>query len=396
MRILILQNTSFSQKASNSFYWVYAQLTEWLTAQGFLSELHFCYLNVADMEYETGLLLPDKIATFYSPHNVDAICEFIGKNKIDVLFDFSHIITGDVKRFFMEIRKRHPQLVLLTMIHSCPNHTIQLKQYELSQMKWSDVHSLKQFIQWTAPKFYMFLLKQEVKRQNRSAYDTLDEVVLLAPAYLPEFRALIGIPDANRISAIPNAIRPVKSHIPIPEKEKQIIFVGRIEPEKALPKLLKIWEMVQEQLPDWRLTIVGKGSYYEQCQQIIEKKQLKRVTMTGWQMAIPYIDKSSILCLTSVIEGLPSVFIEAMSMGVIPIGFDSFAAIHEIIDHGKNGFIITEDNYEQYAGTILKLASDDALRIRIATTAQEGICKYTIDRIGPLWLEVFKKHGLIP
>lgn len=393
MNILILQSTSFPRDAANSFYWVYAQLTEWLTSHGHSSELYFCYLNVADREYENGLLLPDKVASFYSPRNVEAICDFINRNKIDAIFDFSHIITGDTRKFFLEIRKHTTEVLLLTMVHNCPNHTPQLKRYELSRLELKDAHSPKQLFQWAMPHIYLSLLRKVVRRQNRLAYHTLDEVVLLSPAYLPEFRKLIREPHANRISAIPNAIRPVKSQIPIDRKKKRIIFVGRVETEKALPKLFRIWEMIQDKLPEWELILVGNGSKFEECHEIITSKGLKRVIMAGWQMAIPYIDESSLLCLTSVIEGLPSVFIEAMALGVVPIGFDSFAAIHDMIDNGKNGYIIPEDDYERYAGTIIALATDDALRHKIATTAQNTISKYDIDHIAPLWVEVFKKHG---
>ena len=89
---------------------------------------------------------------------------------------------------------------------------------------------------------------------------------------------------------------------------------------------------------------------------LLPRKNLKRVCLTGHQMSIPYIDRARILCLTSVIEGLPTVFTEAMSLGVIPIGFDSFNAIYDMIDDGIDGFIIPDNNYEQYAETILRLA----------------------------------------
>ena len=69
------------------------------------------------------------------------------------------------------------------------------------------------------PQLYINLLKRVVSHQNRSAYDTLDEVVLLSPAYIPEFRKLIGKKDARRLSAIPNAIQPVHSVIPIEQKD---------------------------------------------------------------------------------------------------------------------------------------------------------------------------------
>ena len=84
-----------------------------------------------------------------------------------------------------------------------------------------------------------------------------------------------------------------------------------------------------------------------------------------------------------------------MSLGVIPIGFDSFNAIYDMIDDGIDGFIIPDNNYEQYAETILRLAQDDTLRCRIAYKAQKRKNRYDIEQVGPLWMETFRKHGLI-
>lgn len=264
MNILIQQTKAFPHRA-NSFYWFYAQLTEWLTAHGVDSKLYFSYLELADSEFENGLLLPDHYPQFYTPRNIEAICEFIADKKINVILDYSHVITGDTRRYYLEIRKRNPGIKIFTMIHNCPSHTTQLKQYELSTLRFKDVRGAKQFFQWMLPQLYINLLKRVVSHQNRSAYDTLDEVVLLSPAYIPEFRKLIGKKDARRLSAIPNAIQPVHSVIPIEQKDKEIIFVGRMATEKALPRLLKIWEMIQDKLPDWKLTLVGDGPRFDTC-----------------------------------------------------------------------------------------------------------------------------------
>lgn len=394
MNILIQQTKAFPHRA-NSFYWFYAQLTEWLTANGVKSKLFFCYQQIVDSEFENGLLLPDRYERFYTPRNVEAVCKFIHDNDINVILDYSHVITGDTKKYYKEIRQKVPELKIFTMIHNCPSHTTQLKQYELSTLQLKEVRSIKQFLQWMAPQLYIAALKKVVSYQNRSAYDTMDEVVLLSPSYLPEFRKLIKNKNANRLSAIPNAIRPVKSEIPIASKNKEIVFVGRMTTEKALPKLLKIWEMIQNKLPDWHLTVVGEGPRYTVYQHIIKERRLQRVTFTGHQMAIPYIDRARIICLTSVIEGLPTVFIEAMSLGVVPVGFSSFNAIYDMIEHGKDGFIIPEDDYEQYAATLLRLAEDDELRQQIAATAQNRVNRYDINHVGPLWKKAFEKHGLI-
>lgn len=394
MNILIVQTKAFPHRA-NSFYYFYAQLTDWLTAHVADSELFFCYLEVDDSGFENGLLLPDHYADFYTPRNMEAICRFIDEKQIDVILDYSHLIIGDTRKFYIEIKQKYPRLKVFTMIHNCPSHTTQSKAYELSRLRLKDVHSLKQLFQWLFPWLYIFLLKKVVKHQNLSAYNTLDEVVLLSPSYIPEFRELIGKKDATRLSAIPNAIKPVESSIPIEQKQKEIIFVGRFAAEKALPKLLKIWEMIQDELLEWSLVLVGDGDRYKECEQIISDKGLKRVRLTGHQMAIPCIDRAGILCLTSVIEGLPTVFTEAMNLGVVPVGFDSFRAIYDMIDNGKNGIIIRNNDYKAYAQALIRLATDDAYRHQLAAAAKEQKGKYDIEQIGPLWVEAFRKHGII-
>lgn len=223
MNILIQQTKAFPHRA-NSFYWFYAQLTEWLTAHGVDSKLYFSYLELADSEFENGLLLPDHYSQFYTPRNIEAICRFIIDKQIDVILDYSHVITGDTRKYYLEIKKRNPGIKICTMIHNCPSHTTQLKQYELSTLRFKDVHGPKKLFQWMLPQLYISLLKKVVSHQNRSAYDTLDEVVLLSPAYIPEFKKLIGKKDAWKLSAIPNAIKPVHSNIPIEEKDKEIIL----------------------------------------------------------------------------------------------------------------------------------------------------------------------------
>lgn len=71
-----------------------------------------------------------------------------------------------------------------------------------------------------------------------------DEVVLLLFVYIFEFKKFIGKKDVWKLFVIFNVIKFVYSNILIEEKDKEIIFVGRMVIEKVLFKLLKIWGMV--------------------------------------------------------------------------------------------------------------------------------------------------------
>ena len=105
MNILIIQSKAFPHR-DNSFCYFYTQLAEWLTAHVSKSELFYCYLDVDDTGFENGLLLPDSYEQFYTPANIDAICRFITDKQIDIVLDYSHVITGDTRKFLLEIRQR--------------------------------------------------------------------------------------------------------------------------------------------------------------------------------------------------------------------------------------------------------------------------------------------------
>ena len=80
-------------------------------------------------------------------------------------------------------------------------------------------------------------------------------------------------------------------------------------------------------------------------------------------------------------------------MGVIPIGFDSFSAIYDMIDNWENGVIIPAYNIDLYKDSLLKLMLDGKKRVEMGKKAQVKVEKYRISNIVPLWNSVFKEIG---
>lgn len=173
------------------------------------------------------------------------------------------------------------------------------------------------------------------------------------------------------------------------------MFVGRLDREKAIYRLLQIWIKIYKELPDWNLVIVGDGETREEDENLTKILGVERVKFLGYQKSIPIIDESSIICLTSNIEGLPTVFMEAMTLGVIPIGFDSFSAIYDMIDNNVNGVIIPAFDEELYANALIQLALNENLRYHMAEMAQQKVNQYDIEEIGKRWLYLFKELNLL-
>lgn len=67
------------------------------------------------------------------------------------------------------------------------------------------------------------------------------------------------------------------------------------------------------------------------------KLNLRNIEFKGTQPSEPYYAESSVLCMTSTYEGFPMVLIEAQQYGCVPMAFDSFEAVHDIIEDGENG-----------------------------------------------------------
>ncbi len=74
--------------------------------------------------------------------------------------------------------------------------------------------------------------------------------------------------------------------------------------------------------------------------------------------------ESDIFVLPSYAEGLPITILEAMAAG-LPIVATAVGAIPEIIEDGKNGYIIEPGDFRTLADWIVRLAEDEKLRRRL-------------------------------
>lgn len=389
LHILLLSCRPFT--STDSWYIFYRQMETYLRQKGVDCRLYrICRDRHSDMPADSydGFYLPDSHA-FRTEKNVAYLTDLIKANEIQVIFNFNHATD------FLEIIKSlHPHLYLFDLIHSRPNLVVQNKKAQLQDLKFNQITSLKVKLQWLFPDVYLWLLQKMMRKFLARTYRLFDRTVLLSPSYIPEFQELAGLSSTEKLVAIPNPLPVVKKEVPVEDKKKEILFVGRISVEKALYRLLYIWEKIQDRIPEWQLRIVGDGAEKQNCMQLSESLGLKNVHFEGFQDAVPYMQQAAILCLVSNAEGLPMVFMEAMALGTVPVGFDSFSAIYDMIEDRKNGLIVPAFDLERYADCLVELAQDDSLRYELARNARVAVKKFDISRVGELWLNVFRELKL--
>jgi glycosyltransferase involved in cell wall biosynthesis len=226
-------------------------------------------------------------------------------------------------------------------------------------------------------------------------------------------------PDlAERLVAIPNATAiPDQHHHQTSHREgTEILFVGRLSPEKGVHVLIEAFNRVHAEYPGTRLTLVGpaaaapwsfidpkredplfnelRGFYHGQdysahLRSLLSPDAAKRVRFVS---AVPhpdldgFYDDSDILVLPSIWNepfGLPVV--EAMAR-CVPVVTTTRGAFPEIVEHGTSGLMVEPGDSDALATALGALIADEGMRMRMGAAAGErAAAKFSWDRYVAEW-----------
>ncbi len=228
------------------------------------------------------------------------------------------------------------------------------------------------------------------RRDLIAIIDEHDYFILLAPPNREELAYFIGDYKSEKVLAIPNSIPQVVPELP--QKEKMILHVGRINiQQKRSDLLLEFWEKVYLKLPDWNFVIVGDGPYHERLQADLRQRDLPRVQLEGYQKPEPYYERAAIFMMPSAYEGFPNTLLEAQSFGCASLIFNSYAALSWIVEDGKDTRLIPAFDTATMAQQTITLAQSDDVLQNMQQAAVENARRFTIDRVGKIWLDFFAK-----
>lgn len=146
--------------------------------------------------------------------------------------------------------------------------------------------------------------------------------------------------------------------VKVSEKEKEkdtIVFIGRVIPHKHVDDLINAVKLLHDKQKDVRLKIIGTGQEVDNLVRLVGHLKLERqVRFFG---AIDYNDlirelkKSEVLVLPSTREGFGMVLVEAFACHVPCVAYYSDGVV-DVIDDGKNGFLVKQRDVNQLAEKI--------------------------------------------
>lgn len=215
-----------------------------------------------------------------------------------------------------------------------------------------------------------------------------DKVVLLSESFITDFKQIICNEDINhKIAAIPNCITyPLQDENVLQKKENILLVVARMgETPKKISRVLDCWKMLNAELENWELILVGDGSDLQTYKDIARKNKLPRITFTGMADPSSYYMKASIFLMTSATEGFGMTLLEAQQYGVVPIAMDSYKSVRDLIADGKNGFIIPDKNISDFASKILVLVKNNELRTSLAKNALHSVRRFSEKQVLAQW-----------
>ncbi|WP_162274601.1 glycosyltransferase family 4 protein [Verrucomicrobium sp. GAS474] len=192
---------------------------------------------------------------------------------------------------------------------------------------------------------------------------------------------------------------------PVPAREKVVLYVGRIHPEKGIGLLLDGWRRAALDRQGWRLRIVGpwktgQGGGGEDYAHVLREKGVEGVEWVG-----PVFERAalaaafrhaSLFVYPSLAEqgetfGLAP--LEAMAQGC-PALVSHLDCFGDFIEEGVTGWRFDHrvgDPAGMLAAALQRIASDEAERQAVALRARARADDFRIERIARLYLADFER-----
>ena len=168
------------------------------------------------------------------------------------------------------------------------------------------------------------------------------------------------------------------------DKKVSILYFGSLIRKKGLLELPEIFNRVHNSNKEVELILVGKdsadiktgsSSTWQLMQPLFNETSIKKVSYLG---AVDYskiqdlIKEATVCVFPTFAEALPVSWLEAMAMEKAIVA-SNIGWANEMIEDGKEGFLVHPTQHKQYAECILELLDDDKKRLQFGTAAREKV-----------------------
>jgi glycosyltransferase involved in cell wall biosynthesis len=227
----------------------------------------------------------------------------------------------------------------------------------------------------------------------RFTYPLAEKIVTVSQGVADDLVQTIGI-NKNKLEVIYNPVLNdamfEKAEQPIdhpwfqPGQPPVLLGVGRLEPQKDFPNLLRAFALLRKK-QNAKLVILGEGKLRGELEALVKELGVEEdVQLPGFN-SNPYafMKRASVFVLSSVLEGLPTVLIEAIALGTPVVSTDCKSGPRGILGSSGYGTLVPTENPEALAAAIEK-----TLSLPGQTIDQNKLKRYTSDEATNHYLRV--------
>jgi GalNAc-alpha-(1->4)-GalNAc-alpha-(1->3)-diNAcBac-PP-undecaprenol alpha-1,4-N-acetyl-D-galactosaminyltransferase len=169
--------------------------------------------------------------------------------------------------------------------------------------------------------------------------------------------------------------------------KKNIISLSRLIESKRVDLIIKVFSEIYKDNPEWNLIIIGDGPCLSKLEKLTQDLNLsERVHFTG-QIFPPYklLSLGDLFVTTSAYESFGLSIAEALALGLPSVAFDVLSGPREIITNDFNGFLIPDNDLDEFKKKLELLIIDNDLRGKFRNNSSKIVDKFSEDTIFAKW-----------
>jgi len=172
------------------------------------------------------------------------------------------------------------------------------------------------------------------------------------------------------------------------------LYVGRVDPEKSIEKVIRAFSGLATKLPEAELVIVGDGIALPKLRELAAELDVaEKVKFLGKIVPpelIAIYRAGTVFVTASETETQGIVLIEAAATGLPLIAVDA-GAVGELCRNRKNGILCPVGDVEAISRAIYKMLTDKALRQKYGRESLEIAKKHDLSRTLARFIEIYKE-----
>jgi len=193
-------------------------------------------------------------------------------------------------------------------------------------------------------------------------------------------RAIFNIIDLNKFSFRErDQLRPV------------FLSNRNLEAHYGVDCVLRAFALIQQQVPDAILTVIGDGSQRQALEDLKRELNLKHISFTGrveHEDIYQQYSTSDVYLNASKVDNQPLSILEAFACG-LPVVTTDAGGIPDIVTNGETGFVVRVGDYRALADRAIKLLADHNIATTMARRARQECMRYTWKIVCHQWLHLY-------